>query len=335
VIVSKAALTVTANNASRTYGAANPAFTVSYATFLNGDTAASLGGTLTCATTAAATSVPGSYPITCSGQTSTNYTITYVAGALTVTQAPLAITANDFSRTCGAANPAFTVAYAGFMNGETPAVLGGTLSCTTTAVAGSAPGAYPITCSGQTSANYAISYVAGTLTVTHAAPSVNAPIYPTDGVISGASAAAAGTTITIYRNGAPIGTTTVLANGTWSLSVAGLAGGDTITATAGAGVLTSPVSGAVTVAAQPGLLRTAQGGLRPATATFPRAPGDPSLSRSNLVVTLFAPSASFPQESTDYSDQTTPVVFYQLESNSGNTLRVSKDRLNGKLVINY
>jgi MBG domain (YGX type) len=35
--VNKAALTVTANNASKTYGAANPAFSVSYSGFVNGD----------------------------------------------------------------------------------------------------------------------------------------------------------------------------------------------------------------------------------------------------------------------------------------------------------
>ncbi len=39
------------------------------------------------------------------------------------------------------------------------------LSCTTTAVTNSPVGGYPITCSGQTSTNYAITYVAGTLHV--------------------------------------------------------------------------------------------------------------------------------------------------------------------------
>ena len=43
--------------------------------------------------------------ITASGQTSTNYTITYVAGNLTVTPAPLTITANGVSRVYGAIGP--------------------------------------------------------------------------------------------------------------------------------------------------------------------------------------------------------------------------------------
>src|SRR5207244_13115527 len=38
--VTKASLTVTANNASRTYGAANPTFNATYGGFVNGDTAA-------------------------------------------------------------------------------------------------------------------------------------------------------------------------------------------------------------------------------------------------------------------------------------------------------
>ena len=105
---------------------------------MNSENATALGGTLSCSTTAVATSAPGGYSIICSGQTSTNYAISYVAGTLTITQAPLTITANNFSRTYGAANPAFTVAYAGFVNAETSAVLGGVLSCSTTAVAGSA-----------------------------------------------------------------------------------------------------------------------------------------------------------------------------------------------------
>ena len=159
-------LTITANNAARAYGAANPAFTATYAGLVNGDTPASLTGTLSCNTTAVASSPVGTYPITCSGQTSTNYTISYVPGTLTVTAVPLTITANNASRAYGATNPAFTATYLGFVNGDTAASLTGTLSCSTTAIVSSPGGTYPITCSGQTSTNYTITYVPGTLTVT-------------------------------------------------------------------------------------------------------------------------------------------------------------------------
>ena len=128
---------------------------------------------------AAPTTGVGSYAgvITASGRTSTNYTITYVAGNLTVTPAALTITANSVSRVYGAADPALGVSYSGFVNGETSIVLGGTLSVVdadsapTTGV-GSHAGV--ITASGRTSTNYAITYAAGNLTVTPAALTITA-----------------------------------------------------------------------------------------------------------------------------------------------------------------
>ena len=133
---------------------------------MNGDTVAALAGTLACVTTATAASSPGTYPITCSGQSSANYVITFVPGTLTITQTALTITANNTARAFGTPNPAFAATYAGFVNGDTPAALTGTLVCATTATFASPAGTYPITCSGQSSPNYAITYVPGTLTIT-------------------------------------------------------------------------------------------------------------------------------------------------------------------------
>ena len=178
--VTPAPLTITANGVSRVYGASDPALGVSYSGFVNGETSSVLGGTLSVVDSDAATTTGvGSYAgvITASGQTSTNYTITYVAGNLTVTPAPLTITANGVSRVYGASDPALGVTYSGFVNGETSSVLGGTLSvadsdaATTTAV-GSYTGV--ITASGQTSTNYTITYVAGNLTVTPAPLTITA-----------------------------------------------------------------------------------------------------------------------------------------------------------------
>ena len=178
--VTPAALTITANNVTRVYGAADPALGVSYSGFVNGETSSVLGGTLSVVDAdAAPTTGVGSYAgvITASGHTSTNYTITYVAGNLTVTPAALTITANDVTRVYGAADPALGVSYSGFVNGETSSVLGGTLSVVD---ADAAPttgvGSYAgvITASGQTSTNYTITYVAGNLTVTPAALTITA-----------------------------------------------------------------------------------------------------------------------------------------------------------------
>ena len=163
--IAPAPLTISVGSVSRTSGAANPAFSPTYAGFVNGDTAASLSTLPSCATSATAASPVGTYPITCSGAASANYTFTYVAGTLTIAPVPLTITAPSAGRTYGAANPAFSPTYAGFVNGDTAASLSTLPSCATSATAASPVGTYPITCSGAASANYTFTYVAGTLTV--------------------------------------------------------------------------------------------------------------------------------------------------------------------------
>src|SRR5207248_1816345 len=96
--ITPAPLTITANNASRPYGQPNPTFTASYNGFVNGETLSVLGGALTITTTAIQTSPVGTYPITPSGLTSTNYKITFANGTLTinpvVTSATVTVTPN-------------------------------------------------------------------------------------------------------------------------------------------------------------------------------------------------------------------------------------------------
>lgn len=82
--VTPAALTVTANNASKVYAEPLPALTVSYKGFVNGDTSASLTTRPTVTTGATLNSPLGSYPLVPGGGSSPDYTITYVSGTLTV-----------------------------------------------------------------------------------------------------------------------------------------------------------------------------------------------------------------------------------------------------------
>jgi len=89
-IVAPAALTITAADATRIYGTANPTFVLSYNGFTNGDTVAAFTSTPTATTTAVLTSPAGAYPITVAGGTAANYALTYVSGELTVSAAPLA-----------------------------------------------------------------------------------------------------------------------------------------------------------------------------------------------------------------------------------------------------
>jgi hypothetical protein len=175
VTVSPAALVMTASSGTMTYGGAPPTITASYSGFVNGDTSASLTTQPTCSTTATSSSTVGSYPSSCAGAADSNYTISYVSGTVTVSPAPLTITANNASMTQGSATPTLTATYSGFVNGNGPSNLTGTLVCTTTATSSSPAGTYPITCSGQSSTNYSITYVPGTLTIT-AAVSQGVPI---------------------------------------------------------------------------------------------------------------------------------------------------------------
>src|SRR5262249_59644729 len=101
--VTQAALTVTADDQTKVYGAALPTLTASYSGFVNGDTVADLTTAATLSTTATANSHVGTYTITASGAVDADYTITYVDGTLTVTQASLTITADDQSKGYGAA----------------------------------------------------------------------------------------------------------------------------------------------------------------------------------------------------------------------------------------
>ncbi|WP_419788738.1 MBG domain-containing protein [Mucilaginibacter sp. X4EP1] len=172
--IGQAALTVTADNQTSTYGQAIPALTVSYAGFVNGDTQASLTTAATASTTATAASPAGSYTITPSGAVDNNYAITYTNGTLTIGQAALTITADNQSKVYGAAVPTLTASYTGFVNGDTQASLTTAPTLSTTATASSAAGTYPVTASGAADNNYTISYVPGTLTVSQAALTITA-----------------------------------------------------------------------------------------------------------------------------------------------------------------
>ncbi|MFD2873271.1 gliding motility-associated C-terminal domain-containing protein [Mucilaginibacter ximonensis] len=96
--VKQAPLTITADNKSKYTGDPNPALTVTYTGFVNAETASALATPPTLVTTALPGSPPGMYPITVSGATAANYTITFVPGTLTVKPQPANIVlSNSFS----------------------------------------------------------------------------------------------------------------------------------------------------------------------------------------------------------------------------------------------
>jgi hypothetical protein len=173
--VTPVALTITADDTSKVYGAALPTLTASYDGFINGDTSTSLTTQPMLSTSATAASHVNTYPITAGSALDGDYTISYVNGTLTVTPAALTITADDRSKVYGAALPIFTASYSGLVNGDTATSLTTAPSLDTSATAASHVGSYAITASGAVDTDYTISYVAGTLTVTPATPSITWP----------------------------------------------------------------------------------------------------------------------------------------------------------------
>ncbi|MCU1427900.1 MAG: hypothetical protein JWL83_1900 [Actinomycetia bacterium] len=148
--VAKAPLTVTPANQTRLYGAADPAFGFNVTGFVNGEGTSVLGAQPTCGVSGAHTNA-GTYAISCTGGTATNYLFDLTRTAtLTVTQALLGVAISG-SQTYGS-TPAYTpqaTLPAGVQLSGTPHctnVLGGS------AIAPTLPaGAYTVdaaTCSG-------------------------------------------------------------------------------------------------------------------------------------------------------------------------------------------
>jgi autotransporter-associated beta strand protein len=168
--VNPQALTITANSATQTYS--NVPFSggngVTYTGFVNGENSSVLSGTIAYGGNAPGAVNVGAYTIIPSGQSSSNYAINYVNATLTINPQPLTITANNVTQTFD--NVPYSggngVTYNGFVNGQNSSLLGGSIAFGGNAQGAINVGTYAIIPSGQTSSNYAITYVNGTLTIT-------------------------------------------------------------------------------------------------------------------------------------------------------------------------
>jgi gliding motility-associated-like protein len=172
--VSKAQLTVTANNKSKIYGASEPVLNSTVTgTLFNGDTYSVVTGvTLSTATGASATF--GVHTIIASGGTATNYSITTVNGTLTVSKASLTVTANDKAKVYGETDPVLDYSTTGTLYyTDTYSLITGVSLSTTTGAAASY-GTHTITVSGGSASNYDLTRVNGTLTVSKASLTVTA-----------------------------------------------------------------------------------------------------------------------------------------------------------------
>jgi hypothetical protein len=139
-----APLTVTAFNASKVYGAANPTFTGTVVGLVNGYV---VNSTYYLSGSAIIPSVTGVFLA--------NYSLTTVAGTLSITPAPLTVTAFNASKVYGSANPTFLGTIVGLVNGD---VLNPTYYLSGSSII--------LSVTGLVLNNYTLTTVAGTLTTT-------------------------------------------------------------------------------------------------------------------------------------------------------------------------
>ena len=142
-----------------------------------------------CESMGIATLPVGTYPITVKLGTITTTGVELREGVLTITPAPLTITAKSYSRKVGEANPEFELTYKSFRNKETDTVFVVRPVIECDATIDSPAGEYEIRVSGAVASNYEISYVNGVLTVvddpsgitTAKNDDIDAPVYDMTG----------------------------------------------------------------------------------------------------------------------------------------------------------
>jgi hypothetical protein len=218
-IVAKRVLTITANDQTKTYGDANPTLTYGTSGLVNGDTLASIGVTVTLASSITETTGAGVYvdAITVAyAGTAANYSVATVAGAFYVAKRSLTVTANDQSKTYGDANPDLTGDYttSGLVNGDTLASIGATVSLAAPSIteatgAGEYAGAIAVSCLGSP-ANYDVATVAGKFVIAKRTLTISADdqtkvygdanptlTYGTSGLVNGDTLASIGAAVDV------------------------------------------------------------------------------------------------------------------------------------------
>ena len=168
VTVTKIPLIAHVANTTKVYGDANPEFNITYSGFRDGDSEVGFSVPASISTIVDNSSKVGKYEIVASGVVSDKYEISYIPGTLTVTKAPLSISAGNYTKKQGDAMPVFKASYTGFKNGENESVLTKQPVFSCEANEASAPAEYAVTISGADAENYDISYEQGRLTVVEA-----------------------------------------------------------------------------------------------------------------------------------------------------------------------
>ncbi|WP_040302739.1 T9SS C-terminal target domain-containing protein [Algoriphagus machipongonensis] len=162
--ITPATLDVTADaGQTKVYGDADPVFTYQVTGYQNGDDSGTLSGALT----RDAGENVGTYPIIQGTlDAGPNYTINYTSADFEITPAILDVTANvGQSKVYGEADPVFTYMASGFKNGDTDALISGTLI----RVAGEDVGMYAIQPGTiEAGSNYTINFTSADFEITPA-----------------------------------------------------------------------------------------------------------------------------------------------------------------------
>ncbi|MBR5973150.1 MAG: leucine-rich repeat protein [Paludibacteraceae bacterium] len=175
--IDKAELTVRAENKSRTYGDANPQFTLTYTGLKNNETVPEWAKVPTIETTASMQSSVGTYPISIKDGIAVNYNISAVDGTLTVNKAALQIIPKDITRKYGEENPKFELSYVGLKNNEnTPEWIEAPV-VSSKATKTSPVGEYAIQVASANARNYTLEKKNGTLTITKAPLTISVKSY--------------------------------------------------------------------------------------------------------------------------------------------------------------
>lgn len=166
--VTKAVLTVKADNAIRVYGGSDPNFTYVIDGFRLQDDENDLDE-LPMVTSGASVSSPvGTYELNSSNAFDNNYSFEYLPGLLEITKAMLTIAPDDKTRGYGEENPVLTYALSGLVAGDTEASIDVLPVVSTEATTSSNVGQYLITATGAEDDNYDITYETGVLNVVKA-----------------------------------------------------------------------------------------------------------------------------------------------------------------------
>jgi gliding motility-associated-like protein len=163
--VNKAQLTAKADNKSRIYGSVNPSFTITYDGFKYTDNINSLLVRPSVSTTATRESNAGTYDIVLTTGSDNNYEISNTNGVISIGKAELRVTANNKTRSYGQPNPALTVSYSGFVNGDDMDKIDIKPTASTSAGLNTDAGKYAITAENGSDNNYTFTYVNGTLEI--------------------------------------------------------------------------------------------------------------------------------------------------------------------------